>query len=145
MTAAEGSDWRLALAPDKQAQMGQVLCLPIRFSPESGTVEGTGGELRPPLSPRHVKCIPHGRGVDHRLICPVGGYPGGAVCSSVLSLCVTQLLQAERIKYMTAHYTTEKKADGQILDFSLIILQLCTLSMTLLTGKVRRLHYILLQ
>lgn len=51
------------------------MCLPTWFSPESGTVEGTSAELMaPPPPPPHVKYIPHGRGVDHRLICPVGGW-----------------------------------------------------------------------
>ncbi len=55
------------------------MCLPTWFSPESGTVEGTSAKLAAPPPP-HVKYKPHGRGVDHRLICPVGesGYPDGA-------------------------------------------------------------------
>lgn len=65
---------------DKQAQMGQVgyVC-PNDLVLSLGQWRGPVLSLHPHPLP-HVKYIPHGRGVDHRLICPVGesGYPDRA-------------------------------------------------------------------
>lgn len=52
--------------------MGQVGCVcPHDLALSLGQWRGPTLSLHPP-SPPHVKYIPHGRGVDHRLIRPLG-------------------------------------------------------------------------
>lgn len=100
---------RLHKVRDKQGQMGPVRCgCPHDLAPSQG-------QRREPVSPPllsppnlHVKSIPHGRGVDHRLIHPVrgSGYPDRVF------LYMTQLLQAKRLGWFTAQLNVMDKIYG---------------------------------
>lgn len=82
MAVIDGRSW-LQRETDKQAQMEQVGCvcahdLSMSLGQRRGPAPSVPNLPHTPTHPRHVKQEPHGRGVDHCLICLQGesGWPG---------------------------------------------------------------------